>query len=399
MWYILLMNQDILNRGVSEIIDKKSLEDKLNSGKKLRIKLGIDPTSPYIHLGRATALRKLRDFQNDGHQIVFIIGDFTGVVGDTSDKDSERPVLQQDIVEENLKTYIEQAAKIIDIDKCEIHRNSEWLSKLTFADVSGLADAFSVNDFISRELVSKRLENGKRVSLREVLYPIMQGYDSVAIKSDVEIGGTDQKFNMLAGRVLQRMYGQEPQDIIMLPLIEGLDGRKMSSSWGNTINLTEEPNSMFGKIMSLRDDLIIRYLDVCTRISEADVKTIETDLANGKNPKEAKLDLAYEIVKELHGKDAAESAKKNWEETFSERKIPETVPDTLIYNPTKTLSEIVIECELVPSKSEFTRLVESSSIEHMENEEIVKDVKFIAIPGTYRIGKKRFLRIKNHASA
>ncbi len=393
------MNQDILNRGVSEIIDKKSLEDKLNSGKKLRIKLGIDPTSPYIHLGRATALRKLRDFQNDGHQIVFIIGDFTGVVGDTSDKDSERPVLQQDIVEENLKTYIEQAAKIIDIDKCEIHRNSEWLSKLTFSDVSGLADAFSVNDFISRELVSKRLENGKRVSLREVLYPIMQGYDSVAIKSDVEIGGTDQKFNMLAGRVLQRMYGQEPQDIIMLPLIEGLDGRKMSSSWGNTINLTEEPNSMFGKIMSLRDDLIIRYFDVCTRISEADVKTIETDLANGKNPKEAKLDLAYEIVKELHGKDAAESAKKNWEETFSERKIPETVPDTLIYNPTKTLSEIVIECELVPSKSEFTRLVESSSIEHMENEEIVKDVKFIAIPGTYRIGKKRFLRIKNHASA
>ncbi len=391
------MNQDILNRGISEIIDKKSLEDKLNSGKKLRIKLGIDPTSPYIHLGRATALRKLRDFQNDGHQIVFIIGDFTGVVGDTSDKESERPVLQQDIVEENLKTYIEQAAKIIDIDKCEIHRNSEWLSKLTFSDVSGLADAFSVNDFISRELVSKRLAGGKRVSLREVLYPIMQGYDSVAIKSDVEIGGTDQKFNMLAGRVLQRLYGQVPQDIIMLPLIEGLDGRKMSSSWGNTINLTEESNSMFGKIMSLKDELVIRYFDVCTRISEDEIKKYEKDLEDGTNPKEIKIKLALEIVRELHGEELANSAKKNWEETFSERKIPETVPDTLAYNPTKMLSEIAIECELVSSKSEFNRLIESSSIEHMENEEIVKDVKFIAIPGTYRIGKKRFLRIKNHA--
>jgi tyrosyl-tRNA synthetase len=388
------MKEVILNRGVSEIIDLKSLEAKLDAGKKLRIKLGIDPTSPHIHLGRATALRKLRDFQDAGHQIVFIIGDFTGVVGDTSDKDAERPVLESETVESNLKTYIEQASKIIDIDKCEIHRNSEWLSKLTFSDVSGLADEFSVNDFISRELVSKRITEGKRVSLREVLYPIMQGYDSVAIRADVEIGGTDQKFNMLAGRVLQRKFGLEPQDIIMLPLIEGLDGRKMSSSWGNGVNLMDEPNDMFGKIMSLKDDLIIKYFNVCTRVPNDEILKFEKALSEGVNPKEIKMALAVQIVTDLHGQEFAESAKKNWEETFSEGKIPEDVLDTYNYDPTKTIVEVAMESGLVSSKSEFIRLLDSSAVEHMEDKQKITDIKAIATPGTYRIGKKRFLRIK-----
>ncbi len=388
------MEDIILNRGVSEIIDVESLKQKLKSGQKLRIKLGIDPTSPHIHLGRATALRKLKDFQDAGHQIVFIIGDFTGVVGDTSDKDAERPVLEQDKVEENLKTYIDQASKIIDIDKCEIHRNSEWLSKLTFADVSTLADEFSVNDFISRELVSKRLSGGKRVSLREVLYPIMQGYDSVAIKADVEIGGTDQKFNMLAGRVLQRKFGLSPQDIIMLPLIEGLDGRKMSSSWGNGVNLTDEPNDMFGKIMSLKDELIIKYFNLCTRVNASEITKFENDLSSGANPKDIKMRLAEEIVKELHSEELALSARKNWEETFSEGKIPEDVPDTFDYNPTKTIVELAMESELVSSKSEFVRLIESGAVEQMEDSLKINDAKAIATPGTYRLGKKRFLRIR-----
>lgn len=387
------MNQDILNRGVSEIIDRKSLEDKLKSGKKLRIKLGIDPTSPHIHLGRATALLKLRDFQKDGHKIVFIIGDFTGVVGDTSDKDAERPVLDKEVVEENLKTYIEQAGKIIDISQCEIHRNSEWLSKLNFSDVSMLTDEFSVNDFISRELISKRLSEGKRVSLREVMYPIMQGYDSVAIASDVEIGGTDQKFNMLAGRVLQRKFKQEPQDIIMLPLIEGLDGRKMSSSWGNTINLNDSPNDMFGKIMSLRDDLIIKYFNFCTRISQDVISEIKNSLENGKNPKDVKLDLAYEIVKNLHSEVDAGIAKKNWEETFSQHLIPEDVLDAFNYDPTKTIVELAMVSALVSSKNEFMRLLDAGAVEHMEDGQKITDIKSIATPGTYRIGKKRFLRI------
>ncbi len=383
----------ILERGVSEIIDRKSLEEKLNSGQKLRIKLGIDPTSPNIHLGRATALRKLRDFQDAGHQIVFIIGDFTGTVGDTSDKDAERPMLEQSAIEENLKTYIDQAAKIIDISKCEIHRNSEWLTKLTFADVSSLTDEFSVNDFISRELISKRLDDGKRVSLREVMYPIMQGYDSVAIKSDVEIGGTDQRFNMLAGRTLQAKFGQPKQDIIMLPLIEGLDGRKMSSSWGNTINLFDTPNDIFGKVMSLRDDLIVRYFTVCTRLPLTEIKKHEEDLNSGVNPKDIKIKLAQRIVEDLYNEKESENAKDFWIETFSENKIPETVEHAVNNTDGAMLVDLVVSAGLVTSKSEYTRLVDTGSIELMEDGEIIKDIKQTAKPGTYRIGKKRFIRI------
>lgn len=383
----------ILERGVSEIIDRKSLEEKLNSGKKLRIKLGIDPTSPNIHLGRATALRKLRDFQDAGHKIVFIIGDFTGTVGDTSDKDSERPMLEQDVIEENLKTYIDQASKIIDITKCEIYRNSEWLTKLTFADVSGLTDEFSVNDFISRELINKRLVEGKRVSLREVMYPIMQGYDSVAIKADVEIGGTDQRFNMLAGRTLQAKFGQNKQDIIMLPLIEGLDGRKMSSSWGNTINLFDTPNDIFGKVMSLRDDLIIRYFTVCTRLPLDEIKKHEEDLASGVNPKDIKMKLAEKIVLDLYNQEDSQNAKDFWSQTFSENKIPEIVEHTINSANDSLLVDLVISVGLVASKSEYARLIETGSIELMEEEETIKDIKQTAKPGTYRIGKKRFIRI------
>src|ERR1035437_6652152 len=237
------MEQDIeelLTRGVSEIIGKKELEDKLHLGKPLRIKLGIDPTSPNLHLGRSIPLLKLRDFQKLGHIVVFIIGDFTGIIGDTSDQDAERPMLTKEIIDENQKTYFEQVGKIIDLSKAEFHHNSDWLEKLTYREIGEQADCFSVSDFVARENIAKRLEEGKRVSLREVLYPLMQGYDSVAIKADIELGGNDQRFNLLAGRKLQEKYGQEPQSIIMGPLIEGLDGRKMSSSWGNTINVSSE---------------------------------------------------------------------------------------------------------------------------------------------------------------
>ncbi|MBU1112157.1 MAG: tyrosine--tRNA ligase, partial [Nanoarchaeota archaeon] len=229
--------EELLNRGVEEIIDRLNLKNKLKSGKRLRIKLGIDPTSPNIHLGRSIPLLKLRDFQELGHKIILIIGDFTGLIGDTSDKDSERPMLSEETVRENLKTYIKQAAKIINVGSAEIHHNSEWLGKLGYMDIGRQADVFSLNEFISRENISRRLEDGKRVSLRELLYPLMQGYDSVEVRANVEIGGTDQRFNLLAGRDVQRLYGQKPQDILTNPLIEGLDGRKMSSSFSNTINL------------------------------------------------------------------------------------------------------------------------------------------------------------------
>ena len=208
---------ELLSRGVEEVIELEDLKKKLKSGERLRVKLGIDPTSPNIHIGRAVPILKLKDFQDLGHQIVFIVGDFTGVIGDTSDKESERPMLGEEEIQQNLKNYIDQVAKIIDIKKCEVHYNSEWLEKLNYKEIGKQADSFSLNEFSSRENIKKRLDEGKRVSLRELLYPLMQGYDSVAIKADVEIGGTDQRFNLLAGRELQRSYGQEPQNILTNP--------------------------------------------------------------------------------------------------------------------------------------------------------------------------------------
>src|SRR3989338_4990264 len=250
---------ELLTRGVEEIIGREYLEAQLKSGKKLRVKLGIDPTSPHLHIGRSIPLLKMRDFQELGHQLVFIVGDATGVIGDTSDKDSERPMLEQKQVKENMKQYVAEAGKIIDMSKCEVRHNSEWLGKLGYGEIGAQADLFSLHEFNARENIKRRLDAGTRVSLRELLYPLMQGYDSVAIKADVELGGTDQRFNLLAGRTLQQAYKQAPQHIIMGPLLEGTDGRKMSSSWGNTINLTDTPNDMYGKTMRVPDNLIIKY--------------------------------------------------------------------------------------------------------------------------------------------
>src|SRR3989344_875322 len=283
---------ELLERGVAEVIHADLLRSKLNTGKPLRVKFGIDPTSPHIHLGRATAIWKLRELQDLGHQVVFIVGDFTGVIGDTSDKESERPMLTREAVEQNLATYFEQAGKILDMSKVEKHYNSEWLEKLGYREIGEHADAFSLSDFISRENIKRRLDAGKRVSLRELLYPLMQGYDSVAVKADVELGGTDQRFNLLAGRTIQPLYHQEPQDILMTELIEGTDGRKMSSSWGNVINITDEPNDMFGKVMSLKDELVKRYFELCTRIPLLEVEEVMKG-----HPKEVKTHLAFEITR------------------------------------------------------------------------------------------------------
>jgi tyrosyl-tRNA synthetase len=235
---------ELLTRGVTDIVDRSHLEAALKGKKKLRVKLGIDPTSPNIHIGRAVALWKLRAFQDLGHQVVFIVGDFTGLIGDTSDKDAERPMLLEEQIKTNLKTYFDQAFIILDKSKTEAHYNSEWLKKLGFAEIGSMANVFGLHEFEARENIAKRLKAGKRVSLRELLYPLMQGYDSVAIKADVELGGTDQRFNLLAGRTIQPLYKQAPQDIMTFDLLEGTDGRKMSSSWGNVINLVDTPDDM-----------------------------------------------------------------------------------------------------------------------------------------------------------
>ncbi|OIP80555.1 MAG: tyrosine--tRNA ligase [Parcubacteria group bacterium CG_4_10_14_0_8_um_filter_48_154] len=381
---------ELLSRGIDEVIDKDNLTRKLKSGKQLRVKLGIDPTSPNIHVGRAVPLFKLRDFQELGHKIVLIIGDFTGVIGDTSDKDSERPMLTEKEVKQNLKSYIQQAEKVIDIEKCEVHYNSEWLSKLDYHQIGKQADVFSLNEFISRENIKKRLDGGRRISLRELLYPLMQGYDSVAIKADVEIGGTDQRFNLLAGRELQRHYKQQPQDIITNPLIEGLDGRKMSSSWGNTINLFDSANEMFGKIMSLQDELIIKYFILTTRVDLSKIEIFKKELEAGGNPRDYKMKLAFEIVRFYHSEDDAQKAQEYFVKTFSKKEIPDDIAEI---KPTDyNILTVLLESNLCSTKSEARRLVDQNGVKI--NEKTVSDLKFIVKSGDIiQKGKRFFVRI------
>lgn len=385
--------EEVLSRGVVEVIDRESLKNKLKSGKELRIKLGIDPTSPNIHLGRAIQLMKLRDFQKLGHKIVLIIGDFTAVIGDTSDKDSERPMLTEEQVKKNLKDYEEQAAKVIDIDKCEIHFNSKWLGKLSYTEICKQADVFSLSDFIARENISKRLDGGKRVSMRELMYPLMQGYDSVAIKADVELGATDQRFNLLAGRELQRYYGEPVQDIVMSTLIEGLDGRKMSSSWGNTINLKDDAKEMHGKIMSLRDDLIIKYFTLCTRQDSGLINDYENQLKNGANPRDIKMKLAFEIVKFYHGEKEAQKAEDFFVNTFSKKEVPEDVKEVMVEKG-EMIREVLVKEGIVSSNADWKRLIDGHAVYQMDPEMKVVDY-FIKAEEThtYRIGKKRFVKI------
>jgi tyrosyl-tRNA synthetase len=385
--------KELLSRGVEEIIDKSHLENKLKSGKQLRIKLGIDPTSPNIHLGRSIPLLKLRDFQELGHKIIFIIGDFTGLIGDSSDKNSERPMLSEDIVKQNLKTYIEQAAKIININTAEIYHNSEWLGKLSYLEIGRQAGIFSLNEFSSRENIDRRLKEGKRVSVRELLYPLMQGYDSVKVRADVEIGGTDQRFNLLAGRDIQRFYDQEPQDILTNPLIEGLDGRKMSSSFGNTVNLFDTSDDMFGKIMSLKDDFIIKYFTLLTRIDMLTISEYEKSLNTGTNPRNIKIKLAHEIVTMYHKLDVADLAQSNWEKVFSEKKVPETMQE-IKAEKGAILIDILVAYGLVKSKTNARRLFEDGAIRNLSDDSKITNLQTKVIrPLVLKIGKKTFVKI------
>lgn len=382
--------KELLSRGVEEAIDKGHLESQLKTGKQLRIKLGIDPTSPNVHVGRAVPILKLKDFQELGHKIVLIIGDFTGVIGDTSDKDSERPMLTDSVVKENLKCYIQQIEKIIDINKCEVHYNSTWLRKLDYHEIGRQADIFSLNDFISRENIKKRLDGGKRISLRELLYPLMQGYDSVSIKADVEIGGTDQRFNLLAGRELQRHYNQQPQDVITNPLIEGLDGRKMSSSWGNTINLFDSANEMFGKVMSLRDEFIVKYFILTTRVDMTLIEEYRNELVAGENPRDYKMKLAFEIVRFYHSKVDAEKAKEYFINTFSKKETPDDMPKI---KPGKyDIVTVMVESKLSPSKSEARRIIGQEGVK--VNEVTINDPAIVVQKNDIiQKGKRFFVRV------
>lgn len=385
---------ELLDRGVAEVIVREDLEKKLASGQQLRVKLGIDPTSPNLHLGRSIPLLKLRDFQELGHKIVFIVGDFTGIIGDTSDKDAERPMLTEETIKKNLETYVAQAGKIIDLDAAEIHFNSTWLGKLGFKEIGELANVFSVAEFIARENIAKRLDAGKRVSLREMLYPLMQGYDSVAVKADVELGGTDQRFNVLAGRTIQPHYGQAAQNIVLNPLIAGLDGRKMSSSWGNTINLLDEPNDMYGKVMSLRDELIIEYFINATRTPLEDIKEIAQAIIAGANPMQAKKRLAHDLVSMYWGP-AALSAIQHFETVHQQGAIPEDMPELKVSWVQAPLIDVLVESGLCSSKSDARRqIVEGGvKVDGVVVEDVGAMVEMKDEPVVVQKGKRFFVRI------
>lgn len=390
---------ELLTRGVAEVIDREHLKKRLLAGEKLRVKLGIDPTSPNLHLGRSVPLLKLRDFQELGHDIVFIVGDFTGIIGDTSDKEAERPMLSTETITENLKSYVDQAAKILDISKVEVRHNSEWLGKLTYQEIGEQADAFSLAETIARENVKKRLESGKRVSLRELLYPLMQGYDSVAVRADVELGGTDQRFNLLAGRTMQPKYKQAPQDIFMTNLILGTDGRKMSSSWGNTINLLDAPNDMFGKTMSIPDELITSYFVHCTRVPMTEVAALESGIQDGANPRDAKLRLAKEIVTLYHGAEAGTAAEQYFVETFSKGNIPSEIPERKVewsdpLDSYQNIADYIVSAGLASSKSDARRKIEQGGV-YIDGVRTVE--ARILTPEdnkkVLQVGKKDFVRI------
>ena len=393
--------EELLTRGVAEVIDREHLKKRLLAGEKLRVKLGIDPTSPNLHLGRSVPLLKLRDFQELEHDIVFIVGDFTGIIGDTSDKEAERPMLSSETIAENLKSYVDQAAKILDISKVEVRHNSEWLGQLTYKEIGEQADAFSLAEFIARENVKKRLEAGKRVSLRELLYPLMQGYDSVAVKADVELGGTDQRFNLLAGRTMQPKYDQAPQDILMTNLILGTDGRKMSSSWGNTINLLDTPNDMFGKCMSIPDELIMDYFTHCTRVPMEEIAKFAEDIVTGGNPRDAKLRLAKEIVMLYHGAEAGAAAEQYFVETFSKGVIPTEIPVHKVeyveaLEGYENVESFIARVGLAESKGDARRKIEQGGVS-LDGEKIVVGSRMFSKESdenkVLKVGKKDFVKI------
>ena len=358
--------------------------------KPLRVKLGIDPTGPKIHIGRAVAFWKLREFQDAGHTIVLIFGDFTARIGDPSDKEERRPVLSKEDIEENAKNYLSQIGRILNTKKVELHFNSEWHDKMSEADLIKLSRLLTVNQMLSRRNFSERFRAQKEIGIDEFLYPLLQGYDSVAIKSDIELGGSDQLFNLKAGRILQQAYGQEPQLIMTTNMLWGLDGRKMSTSWGNVVNITDEPAEMFGKLMSLRDELMADYLKLATRLAEKEMKKIEAL----KNPKEKKERLALEVVALYHGKSAALKAKKEFERVFSEKKLPAEILEVRLpkgsYNPI----DLLLKARLASSKSEARRLVEQKGICIDENVlESPRQTIELKNPIILSKGKRHFVKI------
>lgn len=382
-------------RGIEEIISEKSFNKRLESGKKLRIKFGVDPTSTDIHIGHAVALRILKQFQDMGHTVIFLIGDYTARVGDPSGKNKTRPVLSSKDIEVNIQTYLDQVGKVLDAEKSEIRRNSEWFSKMNFNDLIKLGSNFSVASIIERDDFEKRIKNNQEISMHELFYPMMQAYDSVMLKADVELGGTDQRFNMLAGRSLQKKVGQVPQEVIMAKLLVGTDGvEKMSKSLGNYIGVTDKASDIYGKVMSICDEQIINYLLLCTDVSEDEVEKIKIEMTKGKNPRDYKMRLAQEIVAIYHNKEAAVEAEKAFVNQFSKGNVPDEMPELKASGEINVV-DLVAKADRKISKSEVRRLIEQGAVS-IDNQKVNKiDEKIKIKSGTIlKVGKRRYWKIR-----
>ena len=381
-----------IRRGAVELIVEEELAKKLARRRKLRVKLGLDPTAPDLHLGHTVVINKLRDFQQLGHQVQFLIGDFTGMIGDPTGKNQTRPPLTREEIERNAKTYQEQVFKILDPGKTEVLYNSQWSDKLGAEGIIRLAAKYTVSQLLERDEFSKRFATEKPIALHELLYPLMQGYDSVAMKADVELGGTDQKFNLLVGRELQKQYGQEPQCILTMPLLEGLDGKeKMSKSLGNYVGIAEPPQEIFGKLMSISDDLMWRYVELLSFEPPATIAQWKKD-----HPREVKARFAKEIVARFHSREAATRAEEDFESRFREGEMPSEMPELRLSAPTGGIAivQLLKLANLTPSTSEAQRMIEQGGVK--VDGERVSD-KALKIPAgrtvIAQVGKRKFARI------
>ena len=388
----------LINRGTDEILTESDLKKKLDSGKQLVIKAGFDPTAPDLHLGHTVLLNKLRHFQDLGHRVVFLIGDFTGRIGDPSGINKTRPTLDARDLEENAKTYEKQVFKILKKDLTDVRFNSEWCEKLGADGLIRLAAKYNVARMLERDDFSKRFSENKSIAIHEFLYPLVQGYDSVALKADVELGGTDQKFNLLVGRELQRDYDQEPQVVITVPILEGLDGvKKMSKSLNNYVAIDEEPDEMFGKIMSISDDLMWRWFELLSFMSEDEINSLKKEMQDGKNPRDIKFILAEEIVDRFHKDGDGQKCKESFLNRFQKGQIPENVDSVKVNIDGESilLVNLLKETNMIASVSEGNRLIKQGGIK--VNSEKVNDPKFeisINSENLYQVGKRRFLKIK-----
>ena len=384
-----------IRRGCEELIVEDELRKKLSSGRKLRVKLGLDPTAPDLHLGHTVVINKLRDFQQLGHQVQFLIGDFTGMIGDPTGKNQTRPPLTREEIEKNARTYQEQVFKILEPGKTQILYNSEWSDKLGAEGIIRLAAKYTVSQLLERDDFAKRFAAEKPIALHELLYPLMQGYDSVAMKADVELGGTDQKFNLLVGRELQRSYGQEAQVILTMPLLEGLDGReKMSKSLGNYVGISEPPPEMFGKLMSISDELMWRYIEL---LSFRPAAAWQKELAATGNPRDVKASFAREIVARFHGERAATAAEEEFAQRFRHGVLPEDMPEVTVPAPAEGLpiAQLLKLSQLTASASEAVRAIEQGGV-RIDGERVTDRSLRLRAGSTHtvQVGKRKFARVR-----